>query len=147
MRITKKTKDTATNALESVVKSPLFGTVIIALIAGPPILRALGLMPGRQTLEEKKRYESTANAIKFAFNPEFWKTIPKGALYYGEESALKKAKRIWDAKGWLNDDEDALYKVFNEMPSLSAISSVAYWFENKYNRNLWDYIMSFTNSK
>lgn len=57
-----------------------------------------------------------------------------------------QVQRIWDAKGFFNDDEEAVFSVFRAMPSKIHASAVAYYFGKIKNRSLPDYLAGFMNS-
>ncbi len=50
------------------------------------------------------------------------------------------AKRIYDAKGFFNDDENAVYSVFQSIPYKSYICQLTVAFESLYNKNLINYL-------
>lgn len=74
-----------------------------------------------------------------AFNPEYFKG--KTGLLSGNE-AVAQAKIIYNAKGIVNDDEDAVYGVFNRAKSKAVISQIAMAFQILYKVSMYDYIRS-----
>ena len=50
------------------------------------------------------------------------------------------AKKIYDAKGFFNDDENAVYSVFQSIPYKSYICQLTVAFESLYNKNLINYL-------
>jgi hypothetical protein len=57
------------------------------------------------------------------------------------------AKRIYDAKGTFNDNEEKLYSVFRELNNGIEVYQVNKQFKTLYdNRNIADYINGFTNN-
>ena len=50
------------------------------------------------------------------------------------------AKKLYDAKGFFNDDENAVYSVFQSIPYKSYICQLTIAFESLYNKNLINYL-------
>lgn len=50
------------------------------------------------------------------------------------------AKKLYDAKGFFNDDENAVYSVFQSIPYKSYICQLTVAFESLYNKNLINYL-------
>ena len=50
------------------------------------------------------------------------------------------AKKLYDAKGIFNDDENAVYSVFQSIPYKSYICQLTVAFESLYNKNLINYL-------
>lgn len=49
-------------------------------------------------------------------------------------------KRLYDAKGFFNDDENAVYSVFQSIPYKSYICQLTVAFESLYGKNLINYL-------
>jgi hypothetical protein len=54
--------------------------------------------------------------------------------------------RIYNSKGYFNDDENAVYTVFQTIPYQSMVGQLTVAFQNKYNESLINYL-SFLNDK
>lgn len=77
--------------------------------------------------------------------PKKWWSIP--TITTGDQ-ATKIAVRIWDAKGFFNDDEEKLYSVFREFEYGLDVWKVNKAFKAKYdNRNIYDFIQDFTSEE
>lgn len=50
------------------------------------------------------------------------------------------SKKLYDAKGFFNDDENAVYSVFQSIPYKSYICQLTVAFESLYNKNLINYL-------
>ena len=50
------------------------------------------------------------------------------------------AKKLYDAKGFFNDDENAVYSVFQSIPYKSYICQLTVAFESLYGKNLINYL-------
>lgn len=50
------------------------------------------------------------------------------------------AKKLYDAKGFFNDDENAVYSVFQSIPYKSYICQLTVAFDSLYNKSLINYL-------
>ena len=50
------------------------------------------------------------------------------------------AKKLYDAKGFFNDDENAVYSVFQSIPYKSYVCQLTVAFESLYNKSLINYL-------
>ncbi len=50
------------------------------------------------------------------------------------------AKKLYDAKGFFNDDENSVYSVFQSIPYKSYICQLTIAFESLYDKNLINYL-------
>jgi len=55
-------------------------------------------------------------------------------------------ERIWNAKGFFNDDEEAIFGVFRALPSKIHVSAVSYYFTQIKGRSLPDFLNGFMDS-
>lgn len=86
---------------------------------------------------------ATAQEVLIAdyFSPDFWRKGGLGTLLLTVASAKEIAKKIYNAKGFLWDDQDVLFAVFKSFKTKSQISFVAMTFANMYNKDLPKYIL------
>jgi hypothetical protein len=75
-----------------------------------------------------------------------WYELAWGIPKVDTEYVDKIAKKIYDAKGVFNDDEDQLYSAIRMIPSMIALQQVSFALEANYTsgRDLLSYIESFT---
>jgi len=87
--------------------------------------------------------QGTVDDIKFssAFNPEYYKSRPVSELTT-VASAQARAKTIYDAKGFFYDDEEVVFKVFNNAKSKAVISQISEAFAKKYGTPLYQFLRS-----
>jgi hypothetical protein len=103
--------------------------------------------------------QATNEALKY-FNPAYGFNkvrlkYPDVNSYYlkvknfSSNEADVLAKNIYDAKGFINDNELQVYNAFNQIPSLSCLSLVAHRFIINYplKGGLLQYISSFLSTK
>lgn len=81
-----------------------------------------------------------------AFDPNYWQGKSQNKLGTPAQVATV-AKIIYNAKGILNDDEDAVYNAFSVMQSKPTVSQVAHYFAQNYNTGLYDFLIGFLNAK
>lgn len=55
--------------------------------------------------------------------------------------------KIYDAKGFFNDDEDAVYNFFRKLESKMQASATAFYFKKEFGRDLSAYLASFMNAE
>jgi acyl-CoA-binding protein len=83
------------------------------------------------------------------FNYQKWietkKKYPK-AIQLSSSEIIALVDRIYNAKGYFNDDENAVYTVFQTIPYQSVVGQLSVAFQNKYNVSLINYL-SFLNDK
>lgn len=123
------------------------GGLVLAFLGGKAIFQKLGLV---QTTEEKLEEQeiktqqqqlSTGNY----FDPDFYKKGGTGTLLLTVSGATNLAKIIYDAKGIINDDEAAVYGVFQSLKTRSQVSFLAEVFFKIYKKSLLAYLQSFLN--
>ena len=108
---------------------------------GRNILENLGLVSSRQE-QNALNQMATDNY----FNPNYWKQQP-GALIITESYTRQFTETIYEAYGWFNDDEAAIYGIFEQMKTKSQVSWLAMKFQEYYNKSLLEYLKSFLNSE
>jgi len=118
-----------------------------------------GFIFGRKLLEmfnfsdtkEEKKTTADASALEKNnyWNPSWANDTEKGkyknVMLLSSVTGDKLATDIYNSKGYFNDDEDALYGVFNALNYQTQVSSLAGWFYKKYKYDLYSYIKSFLN--
>ncbi len=80
------------------------------------------------------------------FSPNYYKNKP-GALLITVAKAFELSKIIYDAKGYFNDDEAAVYGVFQSLKAKTQVSFLAEKFFDKYQVSLWGYLQNMMNEK
>lgn len=104
-----------------------------------------GLKASRK--EDIQRDELFLDFAKTAFDPNFERTLGSGIVRfrYAKKDGIILAGNIYKSHQWWNDDEEQAYAVFRKAPSLSAVSSITYWFSEEYGRDLLEYLKDFLN--
>lgn len=77
------------------------------------------------------------------WNPQYWRSLPAGSSYTRPityDQAVALAAQIYNAIGWVNDNEEAVKAVFRSLPSRAAASFVVYAFGNVYGADLLSWL-------
>lgn len=113
------------------------GAVLAVLYFGiiRPITNKLGL-----TQSEKDRAEAAMIAEannNEGWNPAFYKTrFPYTIMLMTNATAEARAKQIYDAFGFFNDDEDKIYAVFRLLKSKAQLSQLCDAYSRLYKQDL-----------
>lgn len=123
------------------------GAVVLVFLGGRKIFEALGLI---KSADDKKSEAEIKEAILNLsegdyFDPDYWRKGGAGTLILTAAAADNFAKMIFDAKGFLNDDEAKVYGVFQSLKTRSQISYLAMIFFNKYKKSLLTYLLEMFN--
>jgi len=107
---------------------------------GRKVLQSFGIISDQTETRDLRELE-TENY----FNPNYWRQFGAGALILTESDARRYSDTIKDAYGIFNDDENAIYGVFELLKTKSQISYLALKFNQYYNMSLLGYLQSFLN--
>jgi hypothetical protein len=120
------------------------GLLVVVFFGGRKIFQFLGLI---DTKDDKEK-EAALNEIK---NEDFWNysnylaNAPDGHQIYTAAYTDTLAEKLWDATGWLNDNEEEIYGVFRGLPTKSAMAFLAQRFFVKYDQDLYSYLDEYLN--
>lgn len=114
-----------------------------------PILKRTGIVKSAEESRKEREFEKADEEAAGAgtgspWNPNFYKSR-RGAVLLPASTAATYAKQIFDAYGWFNDDEDAVYRVFSAMKYKTQLSQLADVFAARYSADLYNYIRDFFN--
>lgn len=116
------------------------GLFLFGLTAGKKILEALGLSPDENDKENAAAL-STMQAAQY-FDPDFYKK-EAGAIILTVAGAQNYARILYDADHVINDDEAAVYGVFQQLKTKAQVSFLAAVFFNMYKKSLLGYLSAF----
>ena len=126
------------------------GAVLVSSLIARPVLfgllEALGLRDSKSDTSFKKLQATVAEY----FSPTYLTNLSaKGEQYYlfSQSTTDQLAKAIYDAKGFFNDNENAVYGVFSQINTKAQVSWLATRFAVKYKYDLLEYLKSFLNQK
>lgn len=109
---------------------------IIVVKSFNSILRFLGLKKKPET----ENLDKAAQDPGSFWNPKFWESGPAGTLLLTESAVQSYIKKIYDAIGYFNDDEEAIIGVFKQLKTQSQASYMADKFAQKYNSDLLTFL-------
>lgn len=112
----------------------------VAYFGGRKILQSFGLISDQRETRDLRELQS-----ENYFNPTYWQQFGAGALILTESDAKRYSDTIKDAYGIFNDDENAIYAVFELLKTKSQVSYLALKFNQYYNISLLGYLQSFLN--
>ena len=111
---------------EEIFKYALYGTGIFAIYK---VGTMVGIFKTGQEVQEEQQLQTTLSSNYWL--PKFWKDYVNR---YGKvmtltpEAKKRLSDELWDAHGYFNDDENAIYGVFRQMNYQTSLSSLADYF-------------------
>ena len=118
------------------------GLIGFLYFAGKGVLSKFGLLPSKNDQEIKQSLSTLAN--EDYFNPNYYaRHLPAKILTVSDGN--KFSERIYNAKQLINDDEAAVYGVFQLLRTKTQVSSLANYFQSKYQKSLLGFLQSFLN--
>ena len=101
----------------------------------------LNIVDDEQDISASQLVEDRENI----FSPNYWKK-KKNAKILTTNSARALASNIYNAAGYFNDNEEAVYGVFRQLTYKTQLSWLSYIFYKQYGEDLLQYLKSFMNS-
>tara|TARA_R110000868_G_scaffold167670_2_gene402059 strand:- start:4104 stop:4556 length:453 start_codon:yes stop_codon:yes gene_type:complete len=118
------------------------GAIGLVFLGGKKLLELIGL--GRSATDKEKEFQMDQLQNENYFDPNYYKQNPS-ALILTVASANNLAQRIYNAKGIFNDDESAVYGVFEAFQTKSQVSFLSYIFYSIYKKSLFGFLSEFLN--
>lgn len=119
------------------------GALIIGGVIAFSVIKKLLEKLGVWDSADSKALDAASEDPNSWWSPGYWKTKPSYVSYTNRitsTTASQYAKRIYDATGAFNDDEDAIKSVFTSLPSRAAGSFVADQFQQLYGQDLLKFL-------
>jgi hypothetical protein len=126
---------------EVIFKYALYGTGIYALYK---VGTMVGIFQTPQEIQEEQQLQTTLSSNYWL--PKFYKDYLSRyskVIILTPEAKKRLSDKLWDAKGWYNDDEDAVYAVFREMNYQTSLSSLADYFLSYKGKDLLTWLKDF----
>lgn len=128
-----------------IFESPIvLGAIAIFLLKKgvlDPLLESLNLKESSEDRESKKSEDKAALSV---FNPNYYKAnLPCTIITTSSADLL--SKRIYDAMGFFNDDEAAVFGVFRQLKSKCQVSFLSERFYLIYKKDLLSYLKTYFN--
>jgi len=122
---------------QQVIKYVLFGAIAYFGVL-KPILQKLGIVQTKEDVLVNN--QSNLPNSENPFSPVFYKKAGAGALLLKKDFANQLAKRIYNAMGYISDDESEVYSVFRLLKSQSQVSFLADVFQQNYKSDLLEFL-------
>jgi hypothetical protein len=103
-----------------------------------PILKKVGIVKSAEDLLVIN--QANIPNQQNPFSPAFYKYGPAGTKLLTVAAADQYAARIYNAMGWVYDDEAAVYSVFRSLSAQSQVSFIAERFKIKYGSDLLEFL-------
>jgi|694.fasta_scaffold12328_9 hypothetical protein len=125
------------------------GGLVLVFFAGRAILKKLGIVQSQQDKREEKELNDAMKELSSSdyFDPDYWRKGGAGTLLIKNDTANLLAERLYNAKGIFNDNESAVYGVFQLLKTRSQVSYLAMIFYQKYNKSMLTYLLEFLNDQ
>lgn len=118
------------------------GALLLTFGKGIKSLFSFGNDEADQAAQQQLQQLNNTNC----FSPNYYKGKPGAILLYMAD-AIRISKIIYDAKGFFNDDEAAVYGAFQSLKTKTQVSFLAEVFFNKYKVGLWGFLQNMFNEK
>jgi hypothetical protein len=110
------------------------------------LLQKTGLLPSAESTQAAQNLQQLESASVWDYN-KFLGTLPAGALLLTQNGAAAYVDDLWNATGYFNDDEQAIYGVFRAMKTQSQISALAKRFNQLKAQDLYSYLKNYLNEE
>ena len=123
------------------------GGLALVFFGGRAILQKLGIVEtaSDQAAAMETQAQMTQLSTGNYFDPDYWRSGGAGTLIITLGAAQNYAAIIKNAKGILNDDEAAVYGVFQSLKTRSQVSFLAMVFFQQYGQSMLGFLQSFLN--
>lgn len=110
------------------------------------LLQKVGLLPTAESTQAAQNLQQLENATVWDYN-KFLSNLPAGAKLLTQNGAAAYVNDLWNATGYFNDDEQAIYGVFRAMKTQSQISALAKRFNQLKAQDLYSYLKNYLNEE
>lgn len=121
-----------------------YGVTLAGLYIVYKLAQKVGIFPSQESKAEAQNLQQLEAASVWDYN-KFLSSVPPGALLLTQAGAAAYVEDLWDATGYINDDEEAIYGVFRAMKTQSQIAALAKRFNQLKNRDLYGYLRNYLN--
>jgi hypothetical protein len=121
-----------------------YGVTLAGLYIVYKLAQKVGIFPSQESKAEAQNLQQLEAASVWDYN-KFLSSVPPGALLLTQAGAAAYVEDLWDATGYINDDEETIYGVFRAMKTQSQIAALAKRFNQLKNRDLYGYLRNYLN--
>ncbi len=107
-----------------------------------PVLQKVGLMDTKEDKTRSTQSTQFSTGIESPFSPQYYKN-KVGAKLITKAEAQRLAKIIYEADGYFNDNEGAVYSALRQLQYRTQLSWLADVFAQQYQKDLYTYLRSF----
>ena len=120
----------------------VFGGFVFIYFAGRKVMQSFGLISDPTERQNLQKLEN-----QNYFDPDWYKQfLSKGnPLILTESTSKQYSETIYNAMGIFNDNENAVYGVFEQLKTKSQVSWLAKKFFEKYDISLLEYLRTYFN--
>lgn len=115
------------------------GVTLAGLFIVYKIMQKVGIVPTAAANAAVQNLQQLEAANYWDYN-NFFKTAPPGHALLTMAGAAAYVEDLWDATGYLNDDEEKIYGVFRAMRTKSQVAALAKRFNQLKNKDLYGYL-------
>jgi hypothetical protein len=108
------------------------------------VLQKVGVVPTAAANQAQQNLQQLEAANYWDYN-NFFKTAPPGHALLTMAGAAAYVNDLWNATGYLNDDEEKIYGVFRAMRTKSQVAALAKRFNQLKNKDLYGYLSDYLN--
>lgn len=125
-----------------------YGVIAVVAYFGiiKPLLQAVNIVDDAEETKAKeilKKCDFGSNSATNPLSPVFAAKAPKGSLIISSATGKQYSDVLKKAPGTFNDDESAVYGIFNKLKTQSQVSNLAYWFDKYYKQDLFTFLKDF----
>jgi hypothetical protein len=115
------------------------GVTLAGLFIVYRIMQKVGIVPSAASNAAQQNLQQLEAANYWDYN-NFFKSAPAGHALLTMAGAAAYVDDLWDATGYLNDDEEKIYGVFRAMRTKSQVAALAKRFNQLKNKDLYNYL-------
>jgi hypothetical protein len=120
------------------------GVSIAGLFIVYKILQKVGVLPSRESNQQAQNLEILEASNYWNYN-DFLSKAPGGHALLTQAGAAAYVDDLWNATGYFNDDEEAIFGVFRAMKTQSQIAALAKRFNQLKGQDLYSYLKNYLN--
>lgn len=120
------------------------GVTVAGLFIVYKLLQKFGIVQTQEGKQEQQNLIEFEASNVWDYN-KFLLNLPVGALLLTSSGAAAYVNDLWNATGYFNDDEQAIYGVFRAMKTKSQIAALAKRFNQLKGKDLYGYLAEYLN--
>ena len=110
------------------------------------LLQKTGLLPSVESTQAAQNLQALESSNYWNYN-EFLAKAPGGHALLTQSGAAAYVDDLWNATGYFNDDEQAIYGVFRAMKTQSQIAALSKRFNQLKGQDLYSYLKNYLNDE